>query len=263
MSQAAILRQHLATVEQLRQEQHPTPVRHAWQAVRRVQVQRFRATYADFLSDGRHTAAAQFFLSELYGQTDYTQRDAQFARIAGAVERLFPQHVMALAVHIAQVHALTEAMDWAMATVWADSSHIKVVVSAQAQHSLIPTEALAAGYIHAWRTVQRYDDRERQLQAVCALGEQLTRVVRIVGLRTALKLMRRPAHAAGLSALQAVLEQGFDAFAAMGQTDLFLNGITERERHWLTTLHHNTTPYSLAFERLTAALRLAVSMRHG
>jgi hypothetical protein len=257
MSQAVILRQYLASVEQLRLEERSPPVQYAWQAVRRVQVQRFRATYADFLSDGRHSAAAQFFLSELYGQHDYTQRDAQFGRIAGAIERLFPHHVMTLAVQIAQVHALTETMDWAMAAVWAESPHVQMVLAAQTQSRPIPADALAAGYIHAWRTVQRYDDRQRQLQAVLALGEQLTRVVRIAGLRTALKLMRRPAHAAGLSALQAVLEQGFDAFAAMGNTSAFLKGITDRETHWLDTLHHDT-PFTTATQRLEVALRAVV-----
>jgi hypothetical protein len=148
-------------------------------------------------------------------------------------------------------------MDWAMATEWAASAHIEAVSTAHAQRRPLSATALAGGYIHAWRAVQRYDDRDRQLQAVLALGEQLTRVVRIPGLRTALKLMRRPAHAAGLSALQTVLEQGFDAFAAMGATDRFLSSITERETHWLNTLHHDT-PLPTATERLTAALRAMV-----
>ncbi len=258
MSQAVILRQHLARVEQLRQEERSPAVQCAWQVVRRVQVQRFRATYADFLSNGRHAPAAQFFLSELYGQHDYSQRDAQFGRIAGAIERLFPPHVMRLAVQIAQVHALTETMDWAMATAWASSAHAPPLLAAQSTpHRPLAASALAAGYIDAWRTVQRYDDRQRQLEAVLALGEQLTRVVRIAGLRTALKLMRRPAQTAGLSALQAVLEQGFDAFAAMGNTSAFLTGITDRETHWLATLHHDT-PFATAAQRLEVALRAVV-----
>jgi hypothetical protein len=239
MSQAVILRQHLARVEQLRQEERSPAVQCAWQVVRRVQVQRFRATYADFLSNGRHAPAAQFFLSELYGQHDYSQRDAQFGRIAGAIERLFPHHVMRLAVQIAQVHALTETMDWAMATAWASSAHAPPLLAAQSTpHRPLAASALAAGYIDAWRTVQRYDDRQRQLEAVLALGEQLTRVVRIAG-------------------LQAVLEQGFDAFAAMGNTSAFLTGITDRETHWLATLHHDT-PFATAAQRLEVALRAVV-----
>jgi hypothetical protein len=233
-------------VVHLRDQAHEASAQRTWHAVRRVQVQRFRATYADFLIDRRHAPAARFFLAELYGQVDYSERDAQFARIAGAIERLFPTHVMVLAVHMAEVHALTETLDWAMAEAWAASPYALA-------HTATPLQHLAPGYLHAWRNVGCRSDREHQLQAVRALGEQLTRVVRIPGLRTALRLMRHPAHAAGLSALQAVLEQGFDAFAAMGSTASFLEAVRSRETHWLDTLDAGT-PTALATTRLEAAL---------
>ena len=40
-----------------------------------------------------YAAAARFFLDELYSDKDYADRDAQFARIAGAIEKLFPAQV--------------------------------------------------------------------------------------------------------------------------------------------------------------------------
>jgi hypothetical protein len=55
-------------------------------------------------------------------------------------------------------------------------------------------------------------------------------------LSIALKLMRRPAQAAGLSSLQQFLESGFSAFASLGDAQAFLATINEREHAWIDTL---------------------------
>ena len=49
-------------------------------------------------------------------------------------------------------------------------------------------------------------------------------------LRLSLQMMRAPAQAAGLSALQQTLERGLAAFAAMAGAGEFLAVIAERER---------------------------------
>jgi hypothetical protein len=49
-------------------------------------------------------------------------------------------------------------------------------------------------------------------------------------LRHSLRAMRVPARAAGMSALQAFLERGFDTFRALHGADEFLTQIAQRER---------------------------------
>jgi len=49
-------------------------------------------------------------------------------------------------------------------------------------------------------------------------------------------MMRGPAQAAGLGALQGFLEAGFEAFGHMGGADDFLNTIATREQAWLNRL---------------------------
>ena len=66
------------------------------------------------------------------------------------------------------------------------------------------------------------DSRQRQLAVVLELGHALNRLTRMPGLRTMLKMMRRPAGVAGLESLQKFLEAGFDAFADMRGADEFL-----------------------------------------
>jgi len=61
------------------------------------------------------------------------------------------------------------------------------------------------------------------------VGRSLDRHTRSRVLRASLKAMRGPARAAGLGALQAFLETGFDAFGAMRGAREFLATIETRE----------------------------------
>jgi hypothetical protein len=217
MHTAETIRQAVAEVEALRRDSRDMPdIGAAVTRVKRLQASRFTGTYADLLASGPYAAAARFFLQELYSERDYAERDAQFARIAGAVEKLFPHDVADTAAALAQLHALTESLDHAMA------------------RALLAMEGdEATAYVRAWRAVGRRADRQRQLETVVVMGEEMTRLTRLPGLRLMLKMMRRPASAAGLSALQRFLETGFDTFAAVagqpGGAERFLATIRERE----------------------------------
>jgi hypothetical protein len=218
MEAAQQIRSAVAQVSALRSEFNGEPrLRAAVREVKRFQARRFAGTYADLLAGGPYAAAARFFLEELYGDKDYDERDAQFARIAGAIERLFPADVALTAVSLAQLHALTEQLDHAMASAWKDGQAL----------------ADSPRYTLSWRAVERRPDRVAQLRTVLAVGQEMIRLTRLPGLRLMLKMMRGPAKAAGLSALQHFLEAGFDTFAAMarrpGGAEAFLRTIEERE----------------------------------
>ena len=180
----------------------------AVRAIKRLQARRF-------------AAATRFFLEELYGERDYRERDAQFARIAGAIERLFPAQVAQLAVDLAQLHALTETLDARMAAHWRAGA----------------SDQASACYVSAWRATGERAQRERQLAVVLHMGRELRRLTAMKSLRLGLRMMRGPAQAAGLGALQTFLESGFDAFGQMGpQAGRFLDAIAEREAGWIATL---------------------------
>lgn len=215
------IRTHLARVTRLREQADATGLAEAVHAVKQLQAQRFRATYTDFLGDPRHAPATRFFLEELYGEHDFRERDTQFGRIAGALERLFPEAVAQLAVDLAETHALTETLDHQLATHWLAQD---------------PASPAALRYTQCWRLTGQHAERERQLVVVLHMGTELQRLTRMTTLRVALKMMRRPAQAAGLFALQQFLERGFDAFATMGDVSRFLAAIEQRERHWINTL---------------------------
>ncbi|MCW5635920.1 MAG: hypothetical protein KIT17_21470 [Rubrivivax sp.] len=197
------------------------------QALKRFQQQRLRETHADLLASPRYRAAATFFFEELYGPEDFVQRDTQFVRVVPALVRLFPAEVVRTVLALAQLHALSEQLDTAMGEAWLrDRADTRAVPVDDTGEPAID----AAAYGRAWRAVGRAADRERQITLMLHVGRALDRHTRSRLLRTGLHMMRAPARAAGLEALQHFLETGFDAFGGMGGAEAFLRTIEQRER---------------------------------
>ncbi len=186
-------------------------------AVKRYQHARFALTYADLMAQQRYARAAEFFLSDLYGPADFSDRDAQFARIVPALVRLFPAHIVGTVAELAELHALSERLDTAMARCCIEQAAFEGPVT-------------GARYGAWWRAVGEPVARERQIVLMVSVGEALDRYTRSTLLRQSLRLMRGPATAAGLAALQGFLERGFDTFKAMAGAEYFLATIAARER---------------------------------
>lgn len=237
---AARIRGHLQQVAGLRVNAAHADRLAAVHAVKRLQARRFRATYDDLSRSARTQPAVRFFLDELYGEHDFSRRDEQFGRIAGAIERLFPAAVGQLAVDLAEMHALTETLDHALASHW-------LVLPANI--------GSAERYVFAWRRCGARGQRERQLAVVQHMGVELQRLTRMRSLRLGLRMMRKPAEAAGLEALQHFLESGFDAFTALGDASEFLQTIAQREARWIETLFD--VPLADACHRLDEELSRA------
>jgi hypothetical protein len=181
-------------------------------ALKAYQQRRFAHSYADLLATSRYGNAARFFLDELYGPHDFSERDAQFARVVPALVRLFPQEIVATVDTLAQLHALSETLD-----------------TIAGAHLAAPYVD-AAAYARAWQGAGHVAEREQQIALTLAVGESLDRLTRNPLLRHTLRMMRGPAKAAGLGELQRFLESGFETFKAMKGAREFLATIATRER---------------------------------
>ena len=181
-------------------------------ALKEFQQRRFSHTYADLLLTARYTAAARFFVDELYGPNNFSHRDAQFARVVPALVRLFPTEVVQTVETLAQLHALSETLDTAMA------AHIRQV------------PITGHDYIRAWQKTGRALDRDLQIGLTLEVAARLDRVTRTPLLHNSLRLMRGPARATGLAELQRFLEAGFATFRAMRGAGEFMEIIEARER---------------------------------
>lgn len=182
-------------------------------AVKVYQQQRFMQSYADLASSPRYARAIRFFLEDLYGPTDFTRRDAEFARVVPGIVRLFPGELSRTIQDMAQLHALSEALDTQMARQIGATDRLE-----------------AAQYVLAWQATGQPAARNTQIELVLALGAELDRLTRKPLLRGALRAMRMPARKAGFAELQNFLEEGFGAFHAMRGAREFLDIVAQRER---------------------------------
>jgi len=220
---SSILRQlHSVAVERARRESSPDLAARAT-ALKAYQQKRFARIYADLLATSLYGPAAGFFLEELYGPRDFTERDAQFVRVVPALVRLFPHDIVATVDTLAELHALSEMLD-----------------SETASH-LASSDVDALAYTLAWQATGRAESRERQIALTIAVGESLDRLTRNAFVRNTLRLMRGPAQAAGLGELQRFLETGFDTFKAMHGAHAFLSTVGQRERELARSLFAAST----------------------
>ena len=211
-SAAAILA-HLKSVDDERAQRARTPGLAAKvAALKAYQQRRFSHTYSDLLQSERYGAASRFFLDELYGPTDFAQRDAQFARVVPALVRLFPSEIVETVAALAALHALSESLDSAM------GAH------------LVGQPIEGIDYVRAWQRTGRRADREAQVSMTLDVAGRLDRFTRRVFVRNSLRLMRIPARAAGMTDLQKFLESGFDTFGEMKGAQEFVAIVGTRER---------------------------------
>jgi hypothetical protein len=176
------------------------------------QQQRLARTYADLGEDPRYAPAVDFFLNHLYGDKDFARRDAELRRIVPTMVKILPRQTVETVDLALELDALAEGLDQDMARKLPGTAPI--------------TEA---SYCAAFRAVGALDRRNRQVELVLEAGSRLDRVVKKPLVAAALRMLRKPAHMAGLGDLQEFLEAGFAAFKHMGEADHFLATITRRE----------------------------------
>ena len=185
--------------------------------LRRWQAARLERSFKRFLENPRSSAAARFFLTDVYGDHDFSRRDADIARVMPTMQRLLPGSLLATVSDGIALGALTHAFDLRMA---------------EALGEIAPRGKRLDDdrYAEAYREVGKPLLRERQIALIHDVGHGLGGALRLPGITTLLRMSRGPAHAAGLSELQGFLERGVAAFKQLGDVDAFLAEIQRGER---------------------------------
>ena len=185
--------------------------------LRRWQAGRLETSFAHFLADPTRRAAAMFFLTDVYGDHDFSGRDANVAKVMPMMQRLLPFSVLETVAHGIELGVLTHVLDMRMA---------------EALQRLAPHRRKldADLYGQAYREVGLRHLRRHQIDLIAEVGVGLARAVKTPGVATLLKLSRGPARATGLGELQGFLERGFAAFAALGDGKAFVRDIERAER---------------------------------
>jgi hypothetical protein len=181
----------------------------------RWQAARLRGSFEDFLASPRERLAAEFFLTDLYGDFDVTERDREIERVLPLMRRVLPEKLLHAIADTLQLAVLSHAFDLRMA---------------EALSRRIDPEAIdARSYGEAYREVGRPRLRRRQIQLIQSVGLILDRAVSTPFIGSLLRMSRGPARAAGLQDLQSFLERGFAAFKKLDGAQRFVDEIARRE----------------------------------
>lgn len=186
-------------------------------ALKRYQSGRLGETHADLLANPNTHDAALFFLEELYGAHDLSQRDVDLERIIPTLQKMLSYESLHTITEAIVLDALSERLDSAMARV-------------------LGADFTEGMYVAAYRTATTRADRERQLELVQELGNSLVELVKIPLLSVTLTIMRGPAKLAGLGKLHVFLERGFTTFKKMKKPGQFVETIVGRERQVMVNI---------------------------
>lgn len=190
------------------------------------QCERLLVTHDDLAQQKRYQKAMAFFVDELYGPKDFSQRDADLARVIPKLAKVLPDKAMNAMDDALSLNALSFDLDMAMA------QFIKTHYADEPINRDI--------YALAYRHVGRETDRAHQIDIISHLGDQLADVIKIRGIGMLISLSRSPAKLAGLLALHEFLERGFNAFKAIGDVQSFIQPVLSREKILMSTLLQDT-----------------------
>ena len=180
------------------------------------QAQRLQASFGGFLGDPVRRPAAQFFLTDLYGEHDFSQRDADIARVIPMMQKLLPVALLKTVADGIELAVLTHALDLRM---------VDALQALGGRRRSIDADL----YARAYRMVGRRRLRARQIALIDEVGRGLWSALRMHGVGALLKISRMPARAMGFGELQGFLERGFDAFGKLGDAEPFLADIRDNE----------------------------------
>jgi hypothetical protein len=192
--------------------------------LRNWQSDRLARSYADFASNPRYKPAFRFFLEDLYGARDFSQRNHDMQRLHDWVRRLAPEPMIRPLILSVELHYLTEQLDERL---------LDVLVR---QLSLTDTITVPL-YAEAYRRCDNYDRRLQQVELIYELGSLIDKIVRMPLSGAMLNLGKLPLERGGWRELMAFMERGYNAFKHMRGGGQFLETVRERERRILDRIY--------------------------
>ena len=209
---------HLTKVQELH---HQVQAQGQVQAVRQLQswqTARLLASHQTLWENKRFRPAMQFFIDELYGPKDFSQRDEEIAKVVPKMAKLLPENALTSLASALHLNSLSFELDIQMVNTLGEQ----------------PIDR--DSYAQAYRACDNHSQRQIQIELLETLGHDLADVVKIRGSSTLLMLSRIPAKLAGVETLHEFLESGFKAFKKLGEVADFIDPIVNKERDIMNAL---------------------------
>lgn len=192
--------------------------------LRKWQSERLARTYADFAQNPRYKPALRFFLEDLYGARDFSQRNHDIRRLYDLVRHIAPEPMIRPLILSVELHYLTENLDERL---------LDVLVNQLGVSESITVPQYAEGY----RRCDNYAQRLQQIDLIHDLGSLIDEIVRMPFSGAMLKLGKLPLERGGWHELMAFMERGYNAFKHMRGGGPFLANVRRRERRVLDRIY--------------------------
>ena len=140
----------------------------ALRSLKHFQAGRLAQTHQDLLGSSRYGLATRFFLEDLYGAKDFSQRDAELERVIPTLTRFLPEAALATVADAVELDALSEDLDQKMTRFGLE--HLGLDGPDQDWN--------AERYAEAYRGIGSVDERAEQLELVPRIGRTLDKLVR-------------------------------------------------------------------------------------
>jgi hypothetical protein len=186
----------------------------AWQSARLAR------TYADLSAQKQYKLATAFFLDDLYGTKDFSQRDADIEKIVPTLIKILPEAALGMMADSISLDAISEELDQMMGVAWRGLGK-----------PALNDEIYGAVY----RLAGSKSMRKTQIDLVKKVSSGMSVLSGLPMISATLTTMKIPAKLVGMSDLHAFLERGFKAFKGMGDGTVFMGLVVGRE----TQISHN------------------------
>ena len=196
-------------------------------SVQAWQCKRLLASHQKMYEQDKFKPAVEFFVKELYGPKDFSQRDKDIARVAPKMAKLLPETALQSLVSALHLNELSFELDFDLAK------------------KIQGKEINRDTYLEAYRACDNRNARQQQIYFIEVLGKDLAEVVKMRGISALLMLSRKPAKLAGVQALHESIEMGFKAFKNLGNVDEFILPIVHHEQGLMNQMFDLNQPNPL------------------
>jgi hypothetical protein len=196
-------------------------------AVQAWQCKRLLVSHQDMYQQKRFKPAVEFFINELYGPNDFSQRDQDIARIVPKMSKFLPEKALQSLASALYLNTLSFELDFDLAK------------------QLVNTEINRDTYAKAYTSCDNIANRQKQIDYIRTLGNDLAEVVKMKGISSLLFISRKPAKMAGALALHEFLDKGFKSFKNLGNVEDFIIPVVNKEHQIMQQLANPNSPNPL------------------
>jgi hypothetical protein len=196
-------------------------------AVQAWQCKRLLVSHQDMYQQKRFKPAVEFFINELYGPNDFSQRDQDIARIVPKMSKFLPEKALQSLASALYLNTLSFELDFDLAK------------------QLVNTEINRDTYAKAYISCDNIANRQKQIDYIRTLGNDLAEVVKMKGISSLLFISRKPAKMAGVLALHEFLDKGFKSFKNLGNVEDFIIPVVNKEHQIMQQLANPNSPNPL------------------